>query len=286
VSVTRVLWGQIVVVLLIVITAIWAATQWTAWRLGFDVHLGPPWFSVLGIKMYPPPAFFWWWYLFDAHAPRIFIKGAYIAASGGLMSVAVVFGLSLWRARDSRTIATYGSARWATPREIRRAGLLGLDGVVLGRYRRAYLRHEGPEHVLCFAPTRSGKGVGLVVPSLLTWSGSAIVHDIKGENWMLTAGFRARHGPVLLFDPTNAASAAYNPLLEVRKGEQEVRDVQNIADILVDRSSAAATGRRPATLCWSAPFCMSYTPRPTRLWPASRPFCPTPVVRSRHRCGS
>ena len=73
-----------------------------------------------------------------------------------------------------------------------------------------------------------------MVPTLLTWPGSAIVHDIKGENWQLTAGFRARHGRVLLFDPTNAGSAAYNPLLEVRRGEWEVRDVQNIADILVD----------------------------------------------------
>jgi type IV secretion system protein VirD4 len=78
------------------------------------------------------------------------------------------------------------------------------------------------------------KGVGLVVPTLLTWPGSAIVHDIKGENWQLTAGFRARHGRVLLFDPTNAKSAAYNPLLEVRRGEWEVRDVQNVADVLVD----------------------------------------------------
>ena len=60
------------------------------------------------------------------------------------------------------------------------------------------------------------------------------MHDIKGENWELTAGLRARFGRVLLFDPTNADSAAYNPLLEVRKGEWEVRDVQNVADVLVD----------------------------------------------------
>jgi hypothetical protein len=73
-----------------------------------------------------------------------------------------------------------------------------------------------------------------VVPTLLTWPGSAIVHDIKGENWTLTAGWRARFGPVLLFDPTNAQSAAYNPLLEVRRGEWEVRDVQNIADVLCE----------------------------------------------------
>jgi type IV secretion system protein VirD4 len=84
--------------------------------------------------------------------------------------------------------------------------------VILGRFQQHYLRHNGPEHVLCFAPTRSGKGVGLVVPTLLTWPGSCIVHDIKGENWTLTSGFRGRPGRVLLFDPTNSWSAAYNPL--------------------------------------------------------------------------
>jgi type IV secretion system protein VirD4 len=118
--------------------------------------------------------------------------------------------------------------------EVKATGLLGPDGVVLGRLNGNYLRHHGPEHVPCFAPTRSGKGVALVVPSQLTWPGSRIVHDIKGENWGLTAGFRPRLGRVLLFDPTNPNSDAYNPLLEVRRGEREVRDVQNVADVLVD----------------------------------------------------
>jgi type IV secretion system protein VirD4 len=146
--------------------------------------------------------------------------------------------MSILRAREAKRVTTYGSARWAETREIREAGLLGDDGVLLGRWRGDYLRHDGPEHVLCFAPTRSGKGVGLVVPTLLTWPDSAIVHDIKGENWTLTAGWRARFGRVLLFDPTNAQSAAYNPLLEVRRGEWEVRDVQNVADVLVDPEGA------------------------------------------------
>jgi type IV secretion system protein VirD4 len=106
--------------------------------------------------------------------------------------------------------------------------------VILGELDQRYLRHDGPEHVLCFAPTRTGKGVGLVIPTLLTWPGSAIIHDVKGENWELTAGFRARHGRVLLFDPTNPASSAYNPLLEIRRGTWEVRDTQNVADVLVD----------------------------------------------------
>ncbi|MFP1132586.1 conjugal transfer protein TraG [Asticcacaulis sp. W401b] len=233
-SATKILWGQILTVLSIVLICIWGATEWVAWRLAFQPELGEPWFRLLGFPFYLPPAFFWWWYAYDAYAPSIFVEGAYIAASGGLIAAAVAIGMSVWRAREAKKVETYGSARWAEPDEVKAAGLLGHDGVVLGRYDEHYLRHDGPEHILCFAPTRSGKGVGLVVPSLLTWPGSAIVHDIKGENWQLTAGFRARHGRVLLFDPTNAKSSAYNPLLEVRRGEWEVRDVQNIADILVD----------------------------------------------------
>jgi type IV secretion system protein VirD4 len=92
--------------------------------------------------------------------------------------------------------------------------------------------------VLAFAPTRSGKGVGLVVPTLLSWTGSAVIHDIKGENWQLTAGWRSRFSHCLLFNPTDPRSARYNPLLEVRRGPEEVRDVQNIADILVDPEGA------------------------------------------------
>ena len=235
---TRILWGQVLVVLAIVLATTWGATEWVAWRLGFQPELGTPWLRFLGLPVYPPPAFFWWWYGFDAYAPKIFYEGAYIAASGGFVSIAVAIAMSVWRAREAREVTTFGSARWARPREIRDAGLVGEDGVVLGRFARDYLRHDGPEHVLCFAPTRSGKGVGLVVPTLLTWPGSVIVHDIKGENFTLTAGWRAQHGRVLRFDPTDARSDAYNPLLEVRRGPSEVRDVQNIADILVDPEGA------------------------------------------------
>ena len=187
-----------------------------------------------GWPIYYPPAFFWWWFSYDAYAPAIFTEGSIIAASGGFIAIAAAILMSIIRAREARNVATYGSARWAEQEEVLAVALLSSDGVVLGKHSQDYLRHDGPEHVLCFAPTRSGKGVGLVVPTLLTWPGSCIVHDIKGENWTLTAGFRARHGRVLLFDPTNARSSAYNPLLEVRRGEWEVRDVQNIADILVD----------------------------------------------------
>lgn len=146
--------------------------------------------------------------------------------------------MSIWRSRQSHLVTTYGSARWANAEDIRKAGLTQPAGVFLGQHDRKYLRHEGPEHVLTFAPTRSGKGVGLVVPTLLSWPTSAVIHDIKGENWQITAGWRSRFSHCLLFNPTDAKSAAYNPLLEVRRGAHEVRDVQNIADILVDPEGA------------------------------------------------
>ncbi len=231
---TKILWAPIIAVLMIVLVFVWTATQWTAWRLGFQAQLGEPWFYLLGLPVYPPPALLWWWYFYDAYAPSVFLEGGVIAAAGGFVAIFAAIAMAVLRAREADNVDTYGSARWATADEIRAAHLLDQDGVVLGRLDTEYLRHDGPEHILCFAPTRSGKGVGLVVPSLLTWPGSAIVHDIKGENWQLTAGFRAKHGRVLLFDPTNSGSAAYNPLLEVRRGEWEVRDVQNVADVLVD----------------------------------------------------
>jgi type IV secretion system protein VirD4 len=237
-SATKIFWGQILCVAAIVVVTMWLATQWTAWRLGFQPQLGLPWFDVAGGPVYLPLAFFWWWYRYDAYAPQIFMEGAAIAASGGFASIALAIGMSIWRAREAKTITTYGSAHWATNKEVRGARFLHPDGVIIGRLGGDYLRHDGPEHVLCFAPTRSGKGVGLVIPTLLTWPGSAIVHDIKGENWQLTAGWRGRLGRALLFDPTNPLSAAYNPLLEVRRGDTEVRDVQNIADILVDPEGA------------------------------------------------
>lgn len=161
----RILWGQIAVVFTIVMVTTWAATQWVAFRLGFQPQLGRPWFYLAGWPFYHPPAFFWWWFSFDAYAPAIFMEGAAIATSGGILAIVAAILMSIIRAREARNVATYGSARWAEGKEIRSAGLLGPDGVLLGRYDRDYLRHDGPEHVLCFAPTRSGKGVGLVVPT-------------------------------------------------------------------------------------------------------------------------
>jgi type IV secretion system protein VirD4 len=231
---TKLLIGQILLVFAIVIGAVWGATQWTAGQLGYQPRLGPAWVSIADYPIYVPWRLFEWWYAYEAYAPSIFNRAGAMAAAGGILGVVVAIVGSLWRARQNRLVTTYGSSRWALRREVAEAGLFEPKGVFLGTLKGRYLRHDGPEHVMCFAPTRSGKGVGLVIPTLLSWPHSAVIHDIKGENWQLTSGWRSRFSHCLLFNPTDPRSAKYNPLLEVRKGRHEVRDVQNVADILVD----------------------------------------------------
>ena len=233
-SPSKILIGQFLIVLSIIVLTMWGATQWVAHALGYQPALGHPWFLWDQWPIYRPWRLFQWWYAYEAYAPDVFARGGAIAASGGLLGILAAIAGSVWRSRWERSVTTYGSARWAEKSDIVKAGLLNDDGVFLGRWKDRYLRHNGPEHVLVFAPTRSGKGVGLVVPTLLSWTGSAVIHDIKGENWELTSGWRGSFSTCMRFDPTDASSSRFNPLMEVRKGTSEVRDVQNIADILVD----------------------------------------------------
>lgn len=225
----------------VTIGTVWLATQWCAAALDYQAELGTPWFRVGELAVYRPWQLFEWWFLYGAYAPETFSRAGWIAASGGPLALVLALLMAIGRARSPEPVTTYGSARWANLQDAERGGLTSDQGIVLGAVIQdptRYLRHGGAEHVMVFAPTRSGKGVGLVVPTLLSWTASAVVHDIKGENWHITAGWRSRFSHCLLFNPTDAGSAAYNPLLEVRRGACEVRDVQNIADILVDPEGA------------------------------------------------
>jgi type IV secretion system protein VirD4 len=235
---TRFLISQVLLVFAVATVGVWMATQWAAAMLGYQQALGRPWILLFHFRLYRPWSIFLWWYWYDAYAPRVFSRAGVLAGASGFLGCAVAITASLLRARQTHLVTTYGSARWATDREIDQLGLTRPNGVFLGKFEQHFLRHDGPEHVMAFAPTRSGKGVGLVIPTLLTWPHSAIVHDIKGENWRVTSGWRMRISHCLLFDPTDLQSAHYNPLLEVRRGPHEVRDVQNIADILVDPEGA------------------------------------------------
>ncbi len=138
---------------------------------------------------------YWRLYADDAVLRRQLVGS--IAASGVGLLVVLPAGL-VAAARRGRPL--HGDARFATPAEVARAGLLGGaanakgPAILVGRFRGRYLALGGQLSVMLSAPTRSGKGVGVVVPNLLNWPDSAVVLDIKGENFDITAGFRAQHG--------------------------------------------------------------------------------------------
>ena len=212
------------------------ATEWTARALAYQSALGVPWFSVIGWRIYSPFSIFRWEYAYYAYAPAQLSTAIKICYAGPAIGVIAVIVYAVWQARLARVASTYGSARWATKQEVKKSALLnGQDGVVLGRAEDGgYLTDSGEEHVISLAPTGSGKGVGQVIPTLLTWRQSVLVHDIKGENWALTGGWRSQFSNVIYFNPADPKSARFNPLYEVRPGLDQIKDIQNIADMIVD----------------------------------------------------
>lgn len=233
-----------------------AATQHVANQLGHPAAFAG---QRLAGELYVPWAWFGPWRdPVIAQYPGVYLGARAIALTGtaGIAVVLALFGLRR-RRREGGDDSLHGTAHWASAAEIRRTGLLpparrlplrppfvdhppSPEGLFVGAWKDGrqlhYLRHSGPEHVLAFAPTRSGKGVGLVVPTLLTWPHSALVHDPKGEAWALTAGWRAHAGGrVVKFDPCAPDSARFNPLGAIRLGlEHEVADAQNIATMIAD----------------------------------------------------
>jgi type IV secretion system protein VirD4 len=160
-----------------------------------------------------------YWYIYGAGCALIII----------LMLIRLVGG------RRARGSITHGSARWATPNEIRKSELWGREGVMLGRYRTQYLMDASEAHLLLIAPTRSGKGVGVVIPTLLTWRESVLVTDPKdGENYDVTAGWRQGLGPIYAFTPRRAPQTRINILDTIRvRTPKEFGDAQLIAQSLV-----------------------------------------------------
>ena len=143
-------------------------------------------------------------------------------------------GRTVYRVVKPRS-TTFGSARWAHFREILFSGTLGGNGLIVGRTRWGFLRFNRDGYALLFAPTRSGKGTGIVVPNLLTYQGSVICTDPKGENHAITGRWRTKLGKVVTLNATRPElSDRFNPLDMVRIGTyHEADDALELAKLLV-----------------------------------------------------
>lgn len=228
----------LILYLVLMVAGLAGATQWVGFRLGYHPALQPG-MRFGTIILYPPWAIFQWAVRFGQRIPRALAEGYSMFAAALVMATLVM--VLIRRVGRRLPVRQIGPDRWATRRDMERAGLLTGKGTVLGRTGRYWLTYDGPEHQLVSGASRSGKGVGHVIPTLLNWSGSVLAYDVKNELWDLTAGFRSTFSNTLFFNPTRADSARFNPLLEIRKGTSEIRDAQNVVEMLVNPTGAKHT---------------------------------------------
>ena len=247
--------GYVVLIVLILLGGLTIGTQLFASMFGYQAVLGE---HLHGF--YLPWSIVEWSVQWHDKYPEAVMRA--IAAGGtftGVGFIVLLVAKVISRNSSKANKFLHGSARWAGIKDVIGSGLLprknsfldrikgkgaeANEGVYVGAWedekgRLRYLRHSGPEHILTYAPTRSGKGVGLVIPTLLSWCKSVVVTDLKGELWALTAGWRKYHAnnKVIRFEPaTQNGSAKWNPLDEIRlETENEVGDVQNLATLIVD----------------------------------------------------
>jgi type IV secretion system protein VirD4 len=243
------------------------ATQDFAAKVDYHVSLG--W----NVRHFYFPLMILWWAVKWRNDAELW--DALGDSAGWAMAIFAVAMMVFWfihRFAEQKAIGAkdlHGSAHWASPDELKATGLLHnkSGGVYVGswideRGKTQYLRDSGPSHVLCFAPTRSGKGVGLVLPTLLAWEQSCLIADLKGELWELTAGWRRNyaHNKVLRLEPGNPhGSARWNPLNEVRIfTEYEVSDCADLARIIVDRDGKGLTDHWARTAYDLLTGCIAY----------------------------
>lgn len=203
-----------------------AATQVVAWRYGQAEALGPGLRVADGVLVYPPWSVLAWKQAFGdeirnevARTGPILLPGAALGLGLGVLAT----GEGAGRARG-----------WGGMAEARRAGLTASGGCVIGRLDGRLLATTDLRPTLVTGGTRSGKGRGHVMPTLLSWGSSVLVHDPKRELWRLSAGWRAGFSHALFLDPRDPSSACWNPLAEIRPGAGELAQVQRLVAILSD----------------------------------------------------
>ena len=214
------------------------ATQFIAHAFANQSALGAPMIYFAGARLYPPWSAIVWNEHWGALYPKPFALAQLIVAGAMLASGACLIAAFA----PKSDIKPFGKDAWGGRGDAESAGLLAERGTILGKLGSEILCFDGPEHQLLIGASRSGKGRGHVVPTLLAWPHAALVLDVKGEladgdprhGFPGTAGFRESLGAVLRFAPTKPDSIAFNPLFEVRLGANEVRDVQNIVEIIID----------------------------------------------------
>ena len=245
----------------IVVIGCWAGTQQFAKSVNYDPGWAGNYFTVFfNTPLYAPWNIFLWLLRYFRRTEIHPLLYAAAKTVGFVSFGAVLFYLFVtFIFIKNKAENIFGTARWARKKDLKAAGLLGdKGGVILGQTAEAKLKYgwnpkfdsvtlnlkspsdkiivSGLYNTLLAAPTRSGKGVSNVIPTLLSYPGSVIVLDFKGENFDLTSGFRKRFGKVYRWAPVGEGHH-FNPMMEIRPGDDAFSDANLIADILTTPAS-------------------------------------------------
>jgi type IV secretion system protein VirD4 len=235
---TRLVWGGVAAASISVL-ACFAATQSCARTFNYQAALGTPAFVFGGAPIYAPFSVLIWSKRWSAEYPRAFAFPKLIVFVGFLGSAVLL----LWTLKSPYpSQRPFGAKSWGGRKDARDAGLFAEGGIIIGKFNGETLAYDGPHHLLLTGGTRSGKTRGSVIPTLLACPHSILVLDLKGElhsgdarvDFPGTAGWRAKLGPVIRFAPTEAVSDRLNLMDTIRPGAQEVRDVQNLVELIAD----------------------------------------------------
>lgn len=224
------------VAVVLAFSALFSATQYIALVFNAQPALGAPLIRLGGQPIYPFWAVLEWSARWGEQYPRPFAL-AHLIVLGGLIASVLIVATG---PRRTCLAKPFGKDAWASFGDVKGVGLFADSGSVLGKFDGEIVAFDGPEHQLLIGASRSGKGRGHVVPTLLATPHSVLVIDVKGEladgdprhGFPGTAGFRETLGPVACFAPTRSDSIRVNPLFEVPRGPDEVRAAQNLTDVL------------------------------------------------------
>ena len=217
--------ARLIAILVALLTALQAATQIFAWSFAFHDSLGPA-LQIGGVGFYHPWMILVWRQRYgdQYEGPFSMAVSVFLLTASVGMGATLLFG-------QGRLKRTRG---WGGLAEAANAGLRDGAGCILGMLNGRLLATTDLRPTLVTGGTRAGKGRGHVIPTLLSWSDSTLVHDPKGELWRVTAGWRSAFSHALFFNPRHPASARFNPLAEIRPGLQELAQVQRLVAILSD----------------------------------------------------
>ena len=240
-------WKKLIIALIILffsfLIASWIGTQMFVRKLNYNSYFKPI-FKIKDFPIYFPFAGAYWFFKLKhigdyrmVQAIRVGLNSFY----NTLLFLSLILSIGAYFKKQKLT--SHGTARWITTKELFKSGFLHKgkdpysDGVILGRDEKGNTVIDNEKtHISVIAPTRSGKGVGIIIPTLINWNGSTLTFDLKGENYDLTSGYRKSLNQVILkFAPYQEDSISYNPLSEIRlRTKYEFRDTQIIADILTE----------------------------------------------------